>query len=125
MEETLFEGAEINGKQFPFVRITIAEQAKIAKKFKPRFRNAITSVLFRETEKMRQWKRTRSVAFVKNPAWKYLGIIPIELRCSQIEMKLTARIEARFFEYVGETVKEYNELLAFVTPSKIENEPEK
>ena len=125
MSDELFEGAEINGKQFPFVRITIAEHAKIVKKFKPRFRDAISKVFFPENETVRTWKRVRSIAFVKTGLWKYLRIIPVEFRCSEISIKQVGEIQASFFSYVREAGKGSNELLAFVTPSKIESEPGK
>lgn len=120
-----FEGAEINGKQFPFVRVTVAKQVKIIKKFKPTIFNAIAERFFPEGNNKRMWKRVRSVAFVKDWKWKYLRIVPKELRCSEISINMVGGLEARFFAYVREMVKEHDGQLLSATYSKIESEPTK
>jgi hypothetical protein len=120
-----FEGAEINGKQFPFVRITIAEQGRIAKRLRGTFRDAVSNIFFPHRGYLRMWKKVRSIAFVKNWQWKYLRIIPQELRCSQIDMKIAGELQVSFFGYIRGTVSAYEEFLKSLNPSPIETNKEK
>lgn len=105
-----FDGAEINGKQFPFARITIAHQPKCIKKFSPTIVSTLRERCFPQTNNLRMWKRVRAVAFEKDWKWK-LGIIPKELRCSEIGLKEAGEIQARFFDYLQEMVKGHDEPL--------------
>ena len=120
-----FEGVEISGKQFPFVRVTIARQAEIIKKFKPTIIGVFAQSFSPERNNQRMWKKVRSVAFVKDWKWKYFRIIPKELRCSEIKIQQAGELQASFFSYVGEAVKGHDEPLRFVTLSKIGSEPTK
>ena len=123
--ESKFEGAEINGKQFPFVRITVSKQLEILKKFKPKARDILFQRFKPETNNSRMWKKTRSVAFVKGWKWKYFFIVPKELRLAQMGLKLSGEIQADFFAYVGAEVKGHDEQLNSVSHSKIESSPAK
>jgi hypothetical protein len=119
-----FEGAEIDGKQFPFVRVTIAQQGKIIRGlFKPRFRDLFSMAFRPESEKKRIWKRFRSTAFIKSGLWKWFRIIPRELRCSTILINQAEEIEARFFAYAAEKGIVFNPPSTSAKNSKTENEP--
>lgn len=124
MSEQSFEGAIINGKQFPFVRVTVAMQSSIVRRLRVRMIDMVSAKLFPYRRNLRAWKRVRAIAFVKNPLWKYLRIIPKELRCSQINLSTAGEIQARFFGYVGETVKEHDRHLLSQNPSKTETNQE-
>jgi hypothetical protein len=100
----LFEGAELNGKRFPFVHITISSQAKIMRKFFPTLRDVMLKRLRPETQLLRHWKKLRSVAFVKSGSWKWMGIIPHELRIDVIKPEEVKKIDADFFRYCGLTL---------------------
>jgi len=120
--DELFQGAEINGKQFPFVRVTVAKQAKIIKRFNPGFFGRMMQILFPLRNNLRMWKRVRSVAFIKTGSWKYLRIIPKELRSSEISLKLAGELQASFFSYVGVEVEGHDKPLLSVTGLKTVNE---
>lgn len=105
-----FEGAEINGKQFPFVRVTVASQKRIIDRFNPSRLALFIDRHFPEGRTIRIWKNVRSVAFVKDWKWKYLGIVPKELRCSEIGLKSAGEIQASFFGYVAGIANEYRSL---------------
>ncbi|MBE3139046.1 MAG: hypothetical protein IMZ53_00520 [Thermoplasmata archaeon] len=122
--DAVFEGATINGKQFPFVRVTVTRQAKIISKFKPTLRGIIANSLFPSSQNKRMWKKVRSVAFVKYGLWK-IGIIPKELRCSEMQLKLAGELQANFFGYVAAEVKGHDEPLSAVRGSQTETSPAK
>jgi hypothetical protein len=119
MSDPVFEGATINGKQFPFVRVTVAKQSKIISKFKPTLRGIIAQSLFPSSQNKRMWKKVRSVAFVKFGLWK-IGVIPKELRCSEMQLKLAGELQASFFGYVAVEVKGHDEPLKTVRDSQTE-----
>lgn len=121
METSKFEGAEINGKLFPFVRITIASQAQIQNKFTPSRLALWLDKHFPEKRIYRVWKQVRSVAFVKDWKWKYFGIVPKELRFSEITLKQAGEIQASFFVYVAETVSVYDKLSRSAMTVQTEN----
>ena len=122
MEENkeIFEGAIIGDKQFPFVRVTVAKQAKIINKFKPTIINSICQWLWPERNNLRMWKRVRSIAFEKDWKWKFFGIIPKELRCSEMSLKQAGELQADFFALVGETVKGHDAPLLSLNSSQIQ-----
>ena len=105
MASETFEGAEINGKQFPFVRITVSQQKSIINRFKPTVLGILFEKYFPQTINQRAWKRTRSIAFEKDWKWKYFGIIPKELRCSHMGLKQAGEIQADFFSRLWATVQ--------------------
>ena len=126
MEENkeIFEGAVIGDKQFPFVRVTVAKQAKIINKFKPTIINSICQWLWPERNNLRMWKRVRSVAFVKTGLWKWLWflpfefVVPKELRCSEMSLKQAGELQASFFARVGEIVKGHDAPLLSLNSSQ-------
>lgn len=120
MNEEIFEGAEIDGKRFPFIRVTVAGQKKVVKKFKPNLRDLLSATFFPSSANIRSWKKTRSVAFVKTGIWKWFRIVPKELRCSEMNLKLAGELQARFFDIVGETVKGHDAPLLSLNPSQTE-----
>ncbi len=122
-QNNLFQGAEINGKQFPFVRVTVAKQHEILKKFRPKLRDAFSQRFRPETNNSRMWKKVRSLAFVKDWKWKYFFIVPKELRLSQISLKLSGEIQANFFDYVAAEVKGHDAPLNSLNPSRTETSP--
>lgn len=125
MTDELFEGAEINGKKFPFVRVTPASHARILNKLKPTIREIIAQSLFRSSSNKRAWKKVRSIAFIKTGTWKWCRIIPKELWCSDIPLRLAGGIQADFFAYVKAEVNAHDALLNSVMPSKTESELKK
>jgi hypothetical protein len=116
-----FEGAIVGGKEFPFIRITVASQAKILKKFKPSFWGAIAEWLWPERNNLRMWKKVRSIAFVKDWKWKYLRIMPKELRCKELNLNEAGGIKADFFAYARAKANEHDAPLLSLSPSKTEN----
>ena len=166
MEETkeIFEGAIFNQglpneKRFPFVRVTVAKQQKIAKKFQPSYYRAIIGwfrgkalrqylkqhpdlqkrliedpedkEVLKElvmeglikndlNENIRVWKKTRSVAF--NWEWKWLGYVPKELRCPEIDLDLAGELQADFFVRVREMVKRHDAHLRSLNNSQIQKQ---
>ena len=120
-----FQGAKIGDKEFPFVRITIAKQAKYIKRFQTGLFTKFCEIFFSAKNNTRMWKRVRSLAFVRDWKWKYLRIIPKELRCSEISLRLAGEIQASFFDYVREEVTAHDKRLLSVTGLKTENEPKK
>lgn len=121
----VFEGYKAeNGKQFPFVRVTVAKQAKVINKFKIPVWNILFKIYCAFTparNNLRMWKKVRSVAFVKSGLWKYLRIIPKELRCSEMQLKLAGELQASFFGYVEAEVKGHDAPLLSLKGSPIEN----
>ena len=120
MSEDKFEGAVIGDKKFPFVRVTVAKQAKIINKFKPTIINSICQWLWPERNNLRMWKRVRSIAFEKDWKWKFFGIIPKELRCSEMSLKQAGELQASFFARVGEIVKGHDAPLLSLNSSQIQ-----
>jgi hypothetical protein len=125
MNDEIFEGYQIGEKKFPFIRVTVAGQAKVVKRFRTTFRDLFSKTLFPHSANIRMWKRLRSVAFVKNPLWKYLRIIPKELRCSEMNLKTAGELQARFFVIVGEIVKGHDAPLLSLNPSQTANKEAK
>jgi hypothetical protein len=144
----------INGKEFEFIRVTVTKQVEIAKKFKmslidtviesgyitrrKKFLDANPNIEITEKELMdlglirvdvkankKAWKKIRSVAFIKTGLWKYLRIIPKELRCSQIQLKQAGELQASFFDYVGAEVKAHDTPLNSAQSTQIENKEAK
>jgi hypothetical protein len=119
--ESTFEGLEIEGKQFPFKRITLSHQAKIIHKLKPSYIEAIFLWLFPWKRNKRMWIRVRSLAFEKGWKWKVFRIIPKELRCSHIPISIAGGTQADFFKRVEVEVKGHDKPLisldTSVTPS--------
>ena len=175
MFDKLFEGAVIDGKEFPFVRITIANKSKMQRKiFSLSTIDFIVSNLYlkkikkeiaysksvgmtdeditiqsntensflmnrinisliglwkqrrNESEAFRLWKRVRANAFQKNFAWKWLRIIPKELRNSQIAFNIAGGLQVDFFGYFKAIVKEYEKQLSSlkVSPTAKDNTKE-
>jgi hypothetical protein len=124
MTDKTFEGAEIDGKQFPFVRVTVANQLKIINRFKPTLYGAFIQRFFPERNNLRMWKRVRSIAFEKTGLWK-IGIIPKELRCSEMSLKQAGEIQASFFALVKEIVAAHDAPLVSLNKSLIENKETK
>jgi len=120
-----FNGAEINGKKFPFVRVTIAKQERIIQQFKPTIRTAFMERWRPEGNNKRMWKRVRSLAFEKTGLWKWLRIVPEELRCSNMSLKLAGELQARFFSSVAAEVKEHDEHLRSANLLPTANTPAK
>jgi hypothetical protein len=134
MTDETFEGVEISGRLFPFVRITESMQPKIVKKItkldwrallwnrwykKDRIKyikdnpQATYKDLVKEGlvyisvyHAKREWKIIRSVAFEKDFLWKWLGIIPYELRCNVIDVRATRGIKKKFDNYLLEMTKD-------------------
>jgi hypothetical protein len=124
-QEPGFEGAEVGGKRFPFARITVAAQPKIIRTFRPTVIAALREKYFPQTNNLRMWKKVRAVAFVKDWKWKYLGIIPKELRSSEIGLKESGEIQASFFVYLQGMVNGHDAPLLSAIDSKTVNEPTK
>jgi hypothetical protein len=127
--DAVFEGATINGKQFPFVRVTVAGGARIVRRLNP----TISGVIFQfisfqwmrsSAADMRWWKKIRSVAFVKNGLWK-VGIVPKELRCSEILLQDAWGIEKCFFDYAEVKVNAHGVLFISAKDSQTEINQEK
>ena len=134
MSDELFEGAVINGKEFPFVRITESMQPKILKKLSRLDWRALLYNLWKQKKRVeyvknnpnatykdlvkeglvyisiyhnkREWKIIRSVAFEKNFLWKVFGIIPYELRCNVIKVQDSKDIKKKFDNYLMEATQE-------------------
>ncbi len=139
------EGAAVGGKFFPFVRVTPNSQARIMKKmritrlealaFRARLKKQNKMKLsifevailerFERTQSRLEWKRVRSVAFIKNFTWRWFGIVPKELRCSNIEVSSTGGIQADFFKYFTGQVEEYRKPLEILKPSPTPVSPKK
>jgi hypothetical protein len=119
-----FEGARVNGREFPFVRVTVTGSATILKKFNPSLCKIILQLISFQWARpsgkdKRWWKKLRSVAFVKTGLWKWFRIVPKELRCSEITQHEAWEIEESFFVYAGATVNERGVLSLSAKPSQI------
>lgn len=115
MSEEIFEGAEINGKKFPFKRLTISSSAKMVKILMPSFYQSLKNIFFSYNQKKYWWKKVRSAAFERRGLWRF-GIIPRELRCSVVEPKKAEEIEESFFVYAPEIVRECERLSKYRNP---------
>jgi hypothetical protein len=124
-QEKPFDGARINGKEFPFVRVTVAKHKKICKKLNITMREAVLMHIASAGNKMREWKKIRSVAYVKTGLWKWMRIVPKELRCSQLDLDTAGGLKADFFDYVWTKVREHDRHLLSVKGSQIESAPKK
>jgi hypothetical protein len=102
----IFNEGQPNEKRFPFVRVTLAKQPKIMRKLRPTLRGAFKKYFFPYNTFAREWKMVRSVAF--DWKWKWIGYVPKELRCSQINLKQAGELKASFFGYFKATVDEHN-----------------
>lgn len=121
MEETevkkQVEGAEVGGKYFPFKPLTVTQSKRILKKLlMPNIFIRLKNIIARKGANKRWWKRVRNTAFVRT-GWWHLGIVPKELRCSNIKDSKATEIEESFFAFAEETVKEYNRLSILSNPS--------
>lgn len=130
MSNELFEGATINGKQFPFVRITVAGGARINKKLNPTLCGTIIQLITFQwlrpaSVNIRWWKKLRSIAFVKTGLWKYLRVVPKELRCSNILLREVSEIEKSFFDYAGVKASARGVLFISAKDSQTENNNQK
>jgi hypothetical protein len=153
MTDELFEGAIIGEKRFPFVRVTESSQPRIVKKIsKPNYRalifnwftrkkreqyirlhpNAVMGDLVKEGliyfsvyQSKREWKIIRSIAFQKSGLWKWLGIIPKELRCKNIEIRVAREVKKKLDAYLMETVKEQGAQSGSLISSQTENKDQK
>jgi hypothetical protein len=125
MADETFEGAEVDGKRFPFIRISVAMEPKLIKKFLPSTIDAVLNKLFPLTANMRAWKKVRRIALQKDWKWKYLGIIPKELRCSNIKIQVAGGIQADFFAYVTTNHEEFKKLFDSVNNSQTTSESAK
>lgn len=112
-----FEGAEIDGKRFPFVRLTVNGFAHMSKKLQPTLLSVLISAFFPAKKKKRWWKKVRAAAFVKRGSWR-IGIVPKELRCSVMLQKKAEEIEESFFRYAGVPVQEQKEPSASANPTQ-------
>jgi hypothetical protein len=118
------DSVEIGGKQFQFVRITVSKQAEIIRKiFRRKLFVGLMHILDPAGDNGRSWKKVRSVAFVKDWKWKYLRIIPKELRCSELSLRQSGELQASFFDYVAAEVNAHDAHLNLQTLLKTENEP--
>jgi hypothetical protein len=124
--EAIFEGAEIAGKQFPFITVSIDSVITVAKKFHPYWFEIIYNfakqkkriaylkanpgakysdlvrlglVYFSIKTGRREWKNFRSVAFVKTGLWKWLRIVPKELRCNNMNPRYAEEVKKNFQLY--------------------------
>jgi hypothetical protein len=120
VDNPAFEGAEINGKRFPFIRVSVANEPKIINRFLPHwpYIGRILDHYFPLTANKRAWKKVRRIAFEKDWKWKYFGIIPKELRCSEIKIQVAGGIQVDFFAYVAEARKEFSELIPSVNNTR-------
>jgi hypothetical protein len=106
-EDVMFDGYEAeNGKKFPFVQLTMTQVARMNRKlFKPGFWRsvgiAVATLVRREDLDKRWWKKIRSIAFAKRGLWR-VGIVPKELRCSNIPFVKAVKCEEDFFVYARE-----------------------
>jgi hypothetical protein len=153
MTDDLFEGVELNDIRLPFVRVTESMQPKIVKKLTRQNWRAVLFNLWQQKarnkyikehpkatykdlvieglvyssvyQSKREWKIIRSVAFQKNFLWKWLGIIPYELRCNVIETKKAREIKKKFDNYLVETTKEQDEQISSSSNSPIKSKEEK
>ena len=116
IKDKTFEGAVVDGRKFPFIRLTVTSSAKTLKKLLPPLFN-FRDVFNKSGIKKRWWIKVRGIAFQKNIAWKLFGIVPHELRCSVIRPEKAEEIEIDFFVYAGVIVKEYERLLLSANPS--------
>jgi hypothetical protein len=133
-EGAIFNEGKPNEKRFPFVRVTESQQPKIVKKltrvnwrafiynkWNEKKRNKYISehpeatykdllkeglVYLSIYQSKREWKIIRSVALEKNLLWKWVGIIPKELRCNVIQVKDAREIKKKFDNYLMEVTKE-------------------
>lgn len=112
-------GIEIGGRFFEFVRVTISAQSKIIKRFDPSAFEFIKQKMNPSMNNLRMWKKVRSIAFVKTGLWKYLGIVPKELRCDQISLAKAGEAQASFFEYVAREVNDHDGHLKQLITSRI------
>jgi hypothetical protein len=119
------DSVEIGGKPFQFVRITVSGQARIIRKFSRSLYAGLAHIVNPAGDNSRQWKKVRSVAFVKDWKWKYLRIVPKELRCSEISLKQAGELQASFFGYVAAEVTAHDLPLISQTLLKTENEQTK
>jgi hypothetical protein len=117
------DSVEIGGKQFPFIRVTVSKQSEIIKMFQLGLFAGLAHILNPSGDNRRMWKRVRSVAFVKDWRWKYLRIIPEELRCNEVSLRQAGEIQASFFEYARAEVNAHDQPLRSQTSSKTENAP--
>jgi hypothetical protein len=119
--ELIFGGAIVNGREFPFIRITVSAHSKITNKFHKTIRQVVADTLFPSGFRKREWKRVRSVAYVKDWRWKWLRIIPKELRIKNLDLEIAGGLKADFFGYWREKVKAHDEPLNLLNPSPTEN----
>ena len=110
MNDELFDGAVVDGKRFPFIRVTVANEPKLIRRFRPSTFAALLDKYFPLTANARSWKKVRRIAIEKDWKWRYLRIIPKELRCSQIKIQVAGGIQADFFAYCARNRKEFSAL---------------
>ena len=153
MTDELFEGAIIGEKRFPFVRVTESSQPRIVKKIsKSNYRALIFNwftrkkreqyirlhpsavmgdlvkeglVYFSVYQSKREWQTIRSIAFQKDFFWKWFKIIPKELRCKNIEIRVAREVKKKLDAYLMETVKEQEGQSALLKNSQTENSGQK
>lgn len=116
----MIDSVDVGGKQFQFVRITVSKQARIIRKFQRSLLAGLAHIMDPAGDNGRAWRKVRSVAFVKDWKWKYLRIVPKELRCSDMSLKQAGELQASFFVYVAEEVKAHDLPLLSQNLSKTE-----
>ena len=150
--DPIFEGAEINGKRFPFIPVSINSVITVAKKFHPYWFEVIYNfakqkkriaylkanpdakysdlvrlglVYFSVKAGRREWKNFRNVAFVKTGLWKRFGIVPKELRCNRMNARYAEEVKKNFGIYFSAKEKESNVLSDLPKDSEIKNAQKK
>ena len=116
-DDILFEGAVIEGRAFPFIKVTLSGHAKIMRffyhgGFLGQLRYSTHLLFFPSRSVIREWKMFRSIAFKKNFTWKIFRIIPKELRIKSFNLRDYKVIKKSFFEYSVERG------IVFVEPSR-------
>ena len=133
----LINKVEVNGRTFEFVRITPNSQAKILKKSRIGFAELLASKIdvkrklgirvsaweasflakAQRSQSVRDWKRTRSVAFKRGFVWRMFKIVPRQLWASRVDLNKAGELQASFFAYWQEIAQEYNSHLRSATSS--------
>ena len=107
-EELMYDGYIAgNGRRFPFVELTVTQSAKIIGGIQLGIVESALWTSFPKKNKKRFWKKVRKIAF----GYHRFSIVPKELRCSNIKQEIAEKIEADFFVYAQEIVKDVTTVL--------------
>lgn len=99
------ESIKIGTREFSFTRITLARQEQIEAKLVNRKQHKRFQKIFNRL----YWRKFCRLAFVMDFKWKYLGLVPNELKYSNVSLKDFGGIQAAFFGYYGAIAKELGE----------------